>query len=63
MQAIQTHRKVVTELTRKGKNGRNSKGKRGSKWREESNAFREAMKANRLITKAEKEGKPAHYYL
>ena len=37
------------------------KGKKGSKWREESVAFREAMKANRLLSQAEKkEEAPRH---
>ena len=34
-----------------------------AKWKEESNAFREAMKANRMMDKAKKEGKPVDYYL
>ena len=37
------------------------KSKKGSKWREESVAFREAMKANRLVSEAEKkEEVPRH---
>mmetsp|Transcript_4121 Transcript_4121/g.9252 ORF Transcript_4121/g.9252 Transcript_4121/m.9252 type:complete len:275 (+) Transcript_4121:125-949(+) len=63
-QVLQINRKVTKELSKK-KQGKGSKkrSKKGTKWRDESNNFREAMKANRLISKAEKEGKPAHYYL
>jgi hypothetical protein len=64
MQIIQTQKQVAKELAKKKKSGKSSrKSKKGSKWREESNSFREAMKVNRLISKAESEGKPAHYYL
>ena len=64
MQIIQSQKKVAKELAKKKTNGGVSKkSKRSSKWKEESNALREAMKANRLIAKAEREGKPAHYYL
>ena len=64
MQIIQSQKKVAKELAKKKKNGGVSKkSKRSNKWKEESNALREAMKANRLIAKAEREGKPAHYYL
>ncbi|KAL3777315.1 hypothetical protein ACHAWO_005081 [Cyclotella atomus] len=63
MQVIQTQKKVAKELAKKKKSGGASKKKKSTKWQQESNALREAMKANRLIAKAEREGKPAHYYL
>ena len=64
MQVLQKNKKVAQELAKTLKSGGTvEKSRRRSKWREESKRFREAMKANRLITKAEKEGKPAHYYL
>lgn len=61
---LQAQKKATKELSKKlsGKSLR-KRNKKGSKWKEESATFREAMKANRLISKAEKEGKPAHYYL
>ena len=64
MHVLQMNKKVAKELSRKRK-GKSSKkkSKQSSKWREESMNFREAMKANRLIAKAEAEGLPAHYYL
>ena len=34
-----------------------------AKWKQESNSFRDAMKANRLMDRAKKEGKPLTYYL
>jgi conjugal transfer/entry exclusion protein len=64
MQVLQIQKNVAKELTKKKKSGGVSKKlKKRSKWQQESNALREAMKANRLIAKAEREGKPAHYYL
>ena len=64
MQVLQKNKKVAQELAKTLKSGGTvEKSRRRSKWREESKRFREAMKANRLITKAEKEGKPAHYHL
>ena len=63
MQVLQVNKKVSKELSKK-KNGKwKKKSKKSDKWRQESNNFREAMKTNRLISKAEREGKPAHYYL
>lgn len=64
MQVLGENKKVTKEL-KKRMNGKASKkkSKKGSKWLKESNDFREAMKTNRLISKAEREGKPAHYYL
>ena len=58
---ISGRKKVVSDLRKKAKGKRSSK--KSKKWRKESEQFREAMKCNRLVTKAEKEGKPAHYYL
>jgi conjugal transfer/entry exclusion protein len=63
MQVIQTQKKVAKELAKKKKSAMASRKKKSTKWQEESNALREAMKANRLIAKAEREGKPAHFYL
>lgn len=63
MQVIQTQKKVAKELAKKKLGSKFKKGKKISKWQHESNALRDAMKANRLIAKAEREGKPAHYYL
>jgi conjugal transfer/entry exclusion protein len=64
MQVLQIQKNVAKELAKKKKSGGVSKKlKKRSKWQQESNALREAMKANRLIAKAEREGKPAHYYL
>jgi hypothetical protein len=37
--------------------------KKSDKWKEESNNFRQAMRDNRLMEKAKKEGKPLTYYL
>lgn len=42
---------------------RKKKKKKQLKWQEQSNTFREAMRTNRLIAKAQKEGKPVDYYL
>lgn len=33
------------------------------KWRQQSEDFRQSMEVNRLISKAEREGKPSHFYL
>lgn len=64
MQVIQNQKKVAKELAKKKRNGGVSKrSKKSGKWKEESASLRDAMKANRLIAKAEREGKPAHYYL
>jgi conjugal transfer/entry exclusion protein len=63
MQVIQTQKKVAKELAKKKKSGGASRKKKSTKWQQESNALRDAMKANRLIAKAEREGKPAHFYL
>lgn len=37
--------------------------KKSDKWKAESNTFRQAMRDNRLMEKAKKEGKPLTYYL
>lgn len=58
---ISGRKKVVAALRQKAKG--NISTKRDDKWRQQSEEFREAMKSNRLIAKAQKEGKPAHYYL
>ena len=59
---LAANKKAAKELKRKKKKGGSSK-KQDGKWKAESQQFREAMKTNRLISKAESEGKPAHYYL
>lgn len=53
---------MVKEL-RKASKGKRTRKRDNSKWRKESDDFRKAMETNRLISKAEKEGRPAHYYL
>ncbi len=58
---ISGRKKVVAEMRQKAKGKRSSK--KSDKWRQQSEEFREAMKSNRLVTKAQREGKPAHYYL
>jgi hypothetical protein len=58
---ISGRKKVVADLRQKASGKRSSK--RSDKWKKESEDFRDAMKCNRLIAKAENEGKPAHYYL
>lgn len=57
---ISGRKKVVAEMRQKAK-GRATK--KSDKWRQQSEEFREAMKSNRLVSKAQREGKPAHYYL
>jgi len=57
--AIQARKEVVKE--KKGLKPKKRKG--GGKWKEESNTFRQAMRDNRLMEKAKKEGKPLTYYL
>lgn len=59
--AITGRKKAVTDLRQKLKG--TSSSRRRNKWREESESFRQAMETNRLIAKAEKEGKPSHFYL
>lgn len=59
--AIIGRKRAVTDLRQKLKG--NNTMKRSLKWREESESFRQAMETNRLVAKAEKEGKPSHYYL
>lgn len=59
--AIVGRKRAVTDLRQKLKG--NTTMKRSQKWREESASFRQAMETNRLVAKAEKEGKPSHYYL
>ena len=58
---ISGRKKVVNELRQKAKGMRTSK--KSGKWRQQSEEFRDAMKCNRLVEKAQREGKPAHYYL
>lgn len=60
---LAANKKAAKEMKRKKKRGGNKKKGGKSKWEAQSQEFREAMKANRLISKAESEGKPAHYYL
>ena len=48
-------------MEKKGLKPRKKAG--GNKWKDESNAFREAMRDNRLMEKAKREGKPITYYL
>mmetsp|Transcript_6870 Transcript_6870/g.20567 ORF Transcript_6870/g.20567 Transcript_6870/m.20567 type:complete len:662 (-) Transcript_6870:1391-3376(-) len=59
---IAGRKKVVSELRAKT-NGAAKPKKSNDKWRRESDTFREAMRANRLMAKAQKEGKPVDYYL
>jgi len=59
---IDSRRKIVMEKKAGGGSFKRNQ-KHDSKWKAQSTEFREAMKANRLIAKAKKEGKPAHYYL
>ncbi len=59
---ISGRKKVVSELRQKAKGFRSAK-KESSKWRQQSEEFRDAMKVNRLVEKAQREGKPAHFYL
>jgi len=63
-QVLQASKNATKELSKnlRRKSSRKT-SKRGSKWKQESENFREAMKSNRLISKAEREGKPSHYYL
>ena len=56
-------RKVVSEMKAKMNGKMNKSRPKQQKWKEESNTFREAMRTNRLVAKAEAEGRPAHYYL
>lgn len=60
---LAANKKAAKEMKRKKKRGGSKKKGGKSKWEAQSQEFREAMKANRLISKAESEGKPAHYYL
>lgn len=59
---VSGRKKVVAELRQKAR-GKSSIKRAEPSWRQQSKEFREAMKANRLIEKAQREGKPAHYYL
>jgi hypothetical protein len=48
MQALKMNKKVVKEMMKKKSgSGKGTSIRRSSKWREESRAFREAMKASR----------------
>lgn len=58
---ISGRKKVVAELRKKVKGIRSKK--RNENWKKQSDDLREAMKCNRMIAKAKREGKPAHYYL
>ena len=60
-QVIESRKKVVKTLRDQARG--KMKKKNSQKWREQSQEFREAMKSNRLIAKAEKEGRPPTYYL
>jgi hypothetical protein len=61
-QVVASRKKVVSEMREKALGKRKPK-KKNTLWRQQSDDFRKAMETNRLITKAEKEGRPAHYYL
>jgi len=61
--AIQARKEIVKEKRLADKGVKVNKKKDNTKWKEESKQFREAMKANRLMAKAEKEGKSATFYL
>jgi hypothetical protein len=61
-QVIVSRKKVVADMRDKAK-GRKKPKKRNKLWKQQSDDFRKAMEANRLISKAEKEGRPSHYYL
>jgi hypothetical protein len=58
---IAARKKVVSDLRQKA-NGKKSK-KKSNLWKQQSEDFREAMRTNRLISKAEQEGRPPTYYL
>lgn len=53
---LKTNKKVAKELANKSGGTKKKIKNKSSKWREESNTFREAMRASRLIAKAEREG-------
>ena len=57
MQALSVNKKITKEAALK-QNAKSTtkKSKRGSKWREESQKFREAMRANRLISQPDHKG-------
>ena len=57
----ESRRNIIAEKKRCG--GTFKKSSYNNKWKNQSNELRDAMKANRLIAKAKKEGKPLHYYL
>lgn len=57
----ESRRNIIAEKKRCG--GTFKKSSSYNKWKNQSNELRDAMKANRLIAKAKKEGKPLHYYL
>ena len=61
-QVVAARKKVVSEMREKALGKRKPK-KKQTLWRQQSDDFRKAMETNRLIAKAEKEGRPAHYYL
>ncbi len=58
MQALHVVKKVAKEVALK-QNAKAStkKSRKGSKWREESRQFREAMRANRTVSQPAKKGK------
>jgi hypothetical protein len=58
---IASRKKVVSELRQKAQ-GKYSARKKAL-WKQQSAEFREAMRSNRLISKAEQEGLPPTYYL
>ena len=57
---LAANKRAAKEMRRKKRKGGS---KKNSKWKAQSQEFREAMKANRLIAKAESEGRPGDYYL
>jgi hypothetical protein len=58
---IAARKKVVSDLRQKSKGKKTSK--KSTLWKKQSEDFRDAMRTNRLISKAEQEGKPPTYYL
>jgi len=58
---VSGRKKVVSEMRARSNGKLVNKG--SQKWRHQSEEFRKVMETNRLISKAEKEGKPGHYYL
>ena len=59
--ALKGRKKAVSELRMKKQGKKIPRTK--SKWRKQSEEFREAMRVSHLMEKAKMEGKPAHHYL